>query len=92
MRTAWLAVVWLSYCAAAFGQGTLQFGNNFPPVFRAPIYGCDPYVPLHFQSGQSELSLPAGTTVYGGPLLQGTGYTMRYSRGRRALPKALSCS
>jgi PEP-CTERM motif len=72
--------------ASAFGQGTIQFGNELRNnlgvvVFRAPIYGADPADPTRSVSGQSNLGLPAGTTVYGGPLLQGTGYTMALFAG-----------
>ena len=81
MKTLMLACGVAATLAPAFGQGTIQFGNELRNnlgivVFRAPIYGADPADPTRSVSGQSGLGLPAGTTVYGGPLLQGTGYTM----------------
>jgi len=81
MRTLILACVAVATIAPAFGQGTIQFGNELRNnlgvvVFRAPIYGADPADPTRSASSQSNLGLPVGTTVYGGPLLQGTGYTM----------------
>jgi hypothetical protein len=76
----------LAAVASTLAQGTLQFGNDLRndlgvPVFRAPIYACDPADPTSQKSGQSGLGLPVGTTVYGGPLLQGTGYTMALFAG-----------
>ena len=81
MKTLILACGVVATLAPAFGQGTIQFGNelrnNFGVVvFRAPIYGADPADPTRSVSGQSNFGIPVGTTVYGGPLLQGTGYTM----------------
>jgi hypothetical protein len=60
----------------ARGQGTINFGNSFSGIFRAPIYLPNPVDPCVSQTGQSALGLPTGTTVYGGALIQGTGYTM----------------
>ena len=67
-----------------FSQGELQWGNNFVALgFRAPIYDFDPTLPGEPGSihGQSPLSIPTGSTVYGGPLLQGTGYTFALFAG-----------
>jgi len=68
---------------AAFGQGAIALGNNFgKTVYQAPIYGpgtnSDSNVAI---SGQSALGVPAGTTVYDGPLLQGTGWTIEFYAG-----------
>jgi PEP-CTERM motif len=63
-----------------FGQGTISMGNQFAG-FQAPIYGPDPSNPLMSVSGQSSVGLPTGSTVYGGPLLQGSGYTFALFAG-----------
>src|SRR5947207_3180183 len=53
---------------SAMAQGTLNFDNFVDPNFLKPIYGSNP--DGSSQSGQSPTGLPAGTTIYGGPLLQ----------------------
>jgi len=72
---------------AAFGQGSLNFGNSFSGSFIMPIFGPDPANPTLALSGAPSTSrvsgvIPStGTTVYGGPLLQGTGYTLQLWAG-----------
>jgi len=67
---------------AAFGQGAITVGNNFgKTVYQAPIYGVDPGNPTNIVTGQSALGVPAGGTVYNGPLLQGTGWTIEFYAG-----------
>ena len=73
MKTSILAAL-LSGVTAAFGQGQVNFDNFLDSQFVAPIYGPDPSNPSLSLSGQSAAGTPAGTTVYGGPLLQGTRY------------------
>src|SRR6478735_5325298 len=69
-------------CArAVMAQGFLDWGNNFTGQFRAPIYNADPNDYWSFTSGQSALGVPAGSTSYAGPLLQGTGYTFQLFAG-----------
>ena len=46
-----------------------------------PIYGPDPANGAFIQSGNSSLSIPVGSTVYGGPLLQGASYTFEVLAG-----------
>jgi len=75
MKTSFLLFL-LTGAAATFGQGTINFGNYIPGLFSAPIYGPDPANPSLSLSGQSSLGNPSGSTVYGGPLLQGTRYVM----------------
>jgi len=78
MKAPFLLAALLASAGSAFPQGVIQFGNDLPG-FRAPIYGCEPtYVT---KTGQSALGIPAGTTTYSGPLLQGTGYTMALFAG-----------
>ena len=64
------------------GQGYLNWGNNFgATVWRAPIYGPDPLDPFASLSGPSNLSFPTGTTIYGGVLLNGSGWTFAVFAG-----------
>ena len=69
-----ILVILLSGATAAFGQGQVNFDNFLDSEFVAPIYGPDPSNPSLSLSGQSAVGTPAGTTVYGGPLLQGPRY------------------
>jgi hypothetical protein len=81
MKKTLITLALLASAVVGFSQGTLQIGNNFTGVLRAPIYGVDPADATRAQSGQSALGVPAGTTVYGGPLLQGTGFTFALFAG-----------
>jgi hypothetical protein len=81
MKKTLLTLALLATASASFAQGTLQIGNNFTGVLRAPIYGEDPANRFLSVSGQSALGTPAGTTVYNGPLLAGTGYTFALFAG-----------
>jgi len=58
-------------------QGAFLWGNNLSsvPQIRAPIYGVDPANPSQIRRGQSQAGIPQGSTVYGGALLLGTGFT-----------------
>jgi len=67
---------------AAHGQGVATFGNNFgKTTWRAPIYGPEPLNPGLSITGQSSLSVPAGTNVYTGQLLQGNGWDLAFYAG-----------
>src|SRR5437867_4111555 len=79
MKTPFL--LFLLAVVAARAQGTIDFGNNDPAAFRAPIYGPEPSNPTVSLTGQSPVGTPSGTTVYGGPLLQGTRYVMALYAG-----------
>src|SRR5436309_14284384 len=73
MKTPILLALFTSV-TAAFGQGLISFDNFVDPSSFIPIYGPDPSNPSLSLSGQSSMGVPPGTTVYGGPLLQGTRY------------------
>jgi PEP-CTERM motif len=91
MKTTLLTILaWTTL--GAFGQGTLNVLNNLSGVFRAPIYGWDPASPTTSLSGQSATGLPAGSTFYTGPLLQGTGFTFAVYSGQASVthPSALT--
>jgi len=63
----------------AFAQGQISWGNVFGAspsfVLLAPIYGIDSASPQQAKEGNTAAGRPAGTTVYGGALLAGTGFT-----------------
>jgi len=69
--------------AASFGQGSLFFANNFgKTTWRAPIYGPEPSNPSLVIQGNGSAATPtAGTTVYTGPLLAGTGFDIALYMG-----------
>src|SRR5437879_2844148 len=71
----------ISIASSVQGQGFIDWGTHFTGLFRAPIYNVDPANPGSSLSGQSALGVPAGSTVYPGALLQGTGYTFAIFAG-----------
>jgi hypothetical protein len=63
-------------CAVSvFAQGTIVFNNRVTGSIVSPVYGVDQANPGLVQSGNTASGFPAGTTVYGGALLLGTGFT-----------------
>ena len=88
MKKTLITLAILSSAVVGFAQGTLQVGNNFTGTLRAPIYGVDPADSTRSQSGNSAIGVPAGTTVYGGPLLQGTGFTFALFAGPAGTPES----
>jgi len=82
MKKLLLTSVFSIATVAAFGQGLIALGNNFgKTVYQAPIYGPEPELTTSNIVGQSSLGVPAGTTVFNGPLLQGTGWTIEFYAG-----------
>jgi hypothetical protein len=73
MKKTLLTALLIAGAASAFGQGAINYGNA--TGFRAPVYGPDPGNGSLSTTGQSALGTPTGSTVYNGPLLQGTGFT-----------------
>ncbi len=72
----------LMVAVGAFAQGTVNFQNRVPGSLtgpqgsiQAPVYGVQPGDIGREIHGQSAAGIPAGTTVYGGALLNGTGFT-----------------
>src|SRR5207249_8497599 len=69
---------------SAMAQGILSFDNFVDPSASKPIYAPNPASPFIQQTGQSADGNPAGTTVYGGALLQdptGTRYVAQLWAG-----------
>jgi len=88
MKKTLLALLLAGATTAAFGQGAVVWGNNLGGNI-IPVYGPDPANPLLALTGQSALGKPVGTTVYGGPLLSGTGYTFQFWAGSSSANLAL---
>jgi len=76
MKKTVLLAVLLGSAIGAYAQGTVQFVNNSGTAFRAPIYGVETTGPQGTQiRGNTSAGIPAGTAVYTGSLLSGTGFT-----------------
>jgi hypothetical protein len=56
-------------------QGKVTFNNRVVGTVVAPVYGVNPANPTEMLQGNAANGTPAGTMVYGGPLLDGTGYS-----------------
>jgi hypothetical protein len=59
----------------ALSQGTILFDNHVGSILVAPIYGPDPANPMEALTGNTPGGTPPGATLYGGPLLAGSGFT-----------------
>lgn len=92
MKKTLLTVLLVSATAAAFGQGALNWGTTFGTTTFIPVYGADPASPTLRLTGQSAIGKPSGTTVYGGPLLSGTGYTFGVLAGASSSSLSLIAS
>src|SRR4051794_7992983 len=75
MKSELLIISSLACAVIASAQGTIVFDNQATGV-KALVYGRDPADPSGYpKSGQTSGGIPAGNTVYGGPLLAGTGFS-----------------
>lgn len=75
-RNILVGLLTVGFVVSAFSQGTVNFVNvNSAAGLRSPVYGPDPANPSSMLQGNTATGLPAGTTVYAGPLLTGTGYS-----------------
>jgi len=77
MKKALVIALVVACAQGAFAQGTVNFVNNVTGVFKSLIYDVNPAAKDVQQKGQSASDLPAGSTVYGGPTLAGTGFTVQ---------------
>jgi hypothetical protein len=59
----------------ALAQGIVRNVNNATGFLSAKVYGHDPTNPYQKLSGNTTNGLPAGSTVYQGSALAGTGFT-----------------
>jgi len=74
-KTLLTALVVSGLAASAMAQGTINFLNfEEDGTFTQLLYGANPASPGTAQTGSSAQDTPAGTTVYGGPLLQVSRY------------------
>jgi hypothetical protein len=69
--TAFLALVGVN----AFSQGTIRFVPNITGSYTTRIYAPDLVDPLREQHGNPVNGVPAGTTIYTGAALSGSGFT-----------------
>lgn len=60
---------------SGFAQGQIVFNNRVVGEIIAPVYGYFPGSSFR-QVGQAPEGYPAGTTIYNGPRVEGTGYTV----------------
>jgi len=75
-KTLLVTLLTVGVVASALSQGSVNFNNvNSASGLRAPIYGPEVGNPATLLQGNTSGGLPAGTTVYTGPLLTGTGYS-----------------
>src|SRR6059036_3559781 len=71
-------------------QGYVIFNNRVPGQVVAPIFGAEPADGSRFLTGNPTNGFPAGTTVYHGPLLAGTGFTAQLFAGPPGAPEQLT--
>jgi len=62
-------------CGSLHGQGQMQFNNRVIGDVVAPIYGPEPSNPTLSIRGNPTNGTPAGTAIYSGSKLEGSGYT-----------------
>ena len=93
MKKTLLTALLIAGAATVYGQGTIgniQWGNSYTSSnFRSLIYGPDTNgnpSAIHVGQSANTLEIPTGSTVYNGPLLQGTGWTFAFF----AAPQILS--
>jgi len=75
-----LIFLWSIAFADTYAQGTINVGNGITAT-RFPIYGPDYTLNWGSVTGNSALSQPTGSTVYGGQLLSGTRYAIEFWAG-----------
>jgi len=75
MKKLILAACALTCAASVFAQGTIVFNNRVVGDVVAPIFGVDAANPSLALTGNDASGTPAGTTVYGGAKLLGTGFS-----------------
>jgi hypothetical protein len=81
MKKTLLATLALSLAAiGAYAQGTVTFNNN-GGGYRAPVYFPQAGAASQSLLGNTAGGLPAGTQVYTGALLSGSGYTAQLFSG-----------
>ncbi len=74
MKTILIIVAAITSAFNLFGQGTVIFTLKSGTVLDAPVYGPEPTRLTESKQGNTSSGIPAGTQVYNGPLLNGSGY------------------
>jgi len=75
----------ITACAVnVFAQGLIVFGNHITGSVLAPIYGPEPYDCCWQVQGNTANGFPAGTAIYTGPALSGSGFTVQLWGGPEA--------
>jgi len=80
MKKVLLTIAVMGVAVSVLAQGTVIFNNN-GTGYRAPVYGPDPLDKTLSLQGNTATGIPAGSTVYGGPLLAGTNYMAQLFAG-----------
>lgn len=82
----------MAMAVSAFSQGQVVFNNRVVGStlgnLDARIFGVDPAAPFTEKIGNTATGVPAGTTVYGGTLLSGTGFTAQLWAGAQGATEA----
>jgi len=86
MKKTLLTVLLVVSAISSFAQGTITFNNRIAGSVIAQIYGPDPVDLTLRKTGQTSAGLPIGSTVYGGSLLLGTGFTAQLWGGIAGTP------
>lgn len=74
MKKTLLTLTILTAAVSGFSQGQVIFNNRIAGVVDARIYGPEPTDATVSKTGNPSTGVPAGTTVYGGAQLAGTGF------------------
>jgi hypothetical protein len=74
----------LACVTSVLAQGTIAFYNRVANSVVAPVYGVDPGSPTAMKTGNTTAGFPAGTVVYNGPKLEGTGFSAQLFAGANA--------
>jgi len=75
MKKLILAGCVISCAVSVLAQGTIVFNNHVVGSVVAQIYAPNPANPTQQQLGNAANGFPVGSTVYGGALLAGAGFT-----------------
>lgn len=84
MKKIILTLVALSAAASVFAQGTIVYYNRVANSVVALVYGPQAGNPTESLTGNTTAGFPAGTQVYTGAALAGTGYTAELWAGAAA--------
>lgn len=81
MKHFFLFLAFFASGVGAFAQGEIVFNNRITNTLVAPVYDVEPSNQTLIQQGNAASGTPAGTQIYNGALLSGTGYTAQLFGG-----------